>query len=218
MHQHAEVLHPELPRLQHGQRRGRSRCFKADSKKHDLPGRLLRCQLHGIDRGIDRPDIGSRRASQEQTAVSSRHAQHVAEAGENHIRALRKFHGVIDRLGGRHTHGAARPMHQFQHIFESLFQSMPQQTVCLAAADIHDDPPPRDAAPQFGELALQQRGMTVLVDELHLEPTCPPRPTLSVETNAGGERVRVRGLRLRAFRGHPTRPESPAIVQPPRGR
>ena len=116
------------------------RGFKADRKEDDLPVGILLGEFQRIERRVDDANVGAFGLGVEQALGRTRHAQHVAEGTEDHFRALRNRHGLVDQINRRHADRAAGSVDQSDVARQQVFETALDDGVSLAAADFHDGP------------------------------------------------------------------------------
>ena len=85
-------------RLEDGHRvRGR-RGLEADPEEDDAPLRVVACDAERVERRVHDAHVGSPALQGEEVAVRPRHAQHVPERREDHVRVARDRVRAVDHL------------------------------------------------------------------------------------------------------------------------
>ena len=101
-----------FPGQPHGHGIGRRGRLEADGEEDDLPIRIGRGQVHGIERRIDDAHVAALRFELQQIAVRAGHAQHVAEGAEDDVGPGGDGVGPVDHLQRRDADRTAGAVHQ----------------------------------------------------------------------------------------------------------
>jgi hypothetical protein len=171
--EHAEVLHAELTRAPYGHRIGGGRSFEADREEHDLLVRRSHRELQRVERRVHDTDRAAAGAHLLQVAIASWHAQHVAERGEDHVRAVGEDQRLVDLFEWRHAHGASGPVNHLDGIFHEFIEALLHDRVGLAAADFHERPAARRGTAHARGERMHDGGVAVFVEVLHASPPFP---------------------------------------------
>jgi hypothetical protein len=131
-----------------------------------LPG-----NLHGIQRGIDDPNIAALAPHAEQVFLASRHPQHVAEGTKDHARLGRNGERLIDDFERGHADGAAWAVDHRDFGRQELIDAVADDGVGLPAADLHDLPGPRGEAANLAGQLLCNLAVAELIQILHGWPS-----------------------------------------------
>ncbi len=167
-YQHAEIVQLSLLRQPDRHRIGRRGGFKSDRKENHLLIRIRRREVHRIHWRINdahvRPAL---RFQLQQIAARSRHAQHVAERTERHLRPRDDGVRPVDHLHRRDADRAAGAVHQFDRFGENFINAIFDDGVRLPAADFHDDPGPGRGAGNRGGQFFRRFGVAIFVEIFH---------------------------------------------------
>ncbi len=140
---------------------------KPDGEEDHLAVGVLARQLHRVERRVDHAHVAAGGLDGQQVGGRPGHAQHVAEGGEDHLRAAGDGERLVDELERRHADRAAGAMDQADRLGEHAIDARPHQGVRLPAADLHQVPVVVGVAAQGGEESLGLGLAAVLVDEAH---------------------------------------------------
>ena len=163
----AEVVDAAAGGLGDGHRvRGRGG-LEADGEEHDLLGRVREGDLERVERAVDDAHVGAAGLEGEQVRGGAGHAQHVAVAGEDDVRAGGDGEGLVDLLQRRHADRAAGPVDHPDALGQRLVDPLLDDRVRLAAADLHEGPRPGRDPVDLGQELLGEHGVAVLVEVLH---------------------------------------------------
>ena len=174
-HQHVrdeqgEVLEALLGGLIDGHRGGRGGGLEADAEEDDLFGRVLLCELHGVQRRIDDADIPASGLDGEQVGRAARHAEHVAERAEDHLGPGGDFQRLVNQLDRRDADRAAGAVDERDLPGQQLVEAEFDDGMGLAAADFHERPGPRGDAGDFVRVFVRGLGVAVFVEVFHRAP------------------------------------------------
>ena len=95
---------------------------------------------HGVERRVDDPHVGAAALQREQVAARAGHPQHVAERGEDHVRAAGDGVRLVDHLQRGDADRAAGAVHQLDRGRQHAVDAVADDRVGLAAADLHQHP------------------------------------------------------------------------------
>ena len=166
-HQHREVDQPSLTGLEDRHRIRRGRGLETDAEEHDLFVGVLVRERNCIERRIDDAHIAATGLHREQIVAAARHAQHVAEGGEDHVRASGDRERAVDHLQRGDTHRATRPVDQLDLISQQLIDAVANDGVRLTTADLHDRPRPCGRSGDLLDQRPSQHRVVELVEVLH---------------------------------------------------
>src|SRR5574341_1049303 len=138
--------------------------------------------LSGCSRASASASSGEYTIRTSQTAARSRHAQHVAIRGEDHVGAGGQRQRLIHQFQRRDAHRAAGAVNQLDLRRQQFVQPALENRVGLPAADLHQPPAPRDGAGDLIQQASRQRPIAVFIQVLH-----PPYPLMTTVGRGGSE-------------------------------
>lgn len=139
-----KLVMPSLPRLIHRHGVGRCGGLEADPEEHHLTARVLLRDLQSVERRVDDPYVAALAADPEQVTAGPGNPEHVTERAEDHVRAGSDLQRLVDDFQRGDADGTPRAVDQFDLLRQELVDSVPDDGVCLSAADLHERPRPGD--------------------------------------------------------------------------
>ena len=140
--QQRKIPQPRLPRLPYRHRGGGCGGFEAHGKKHHFAVRMISGHLERIQGRIQRTHIAALGPRQQQVAARSRHPQHVTERAENGLGPMGNLDGLVDIFQRRDADRTAGSVNQFDPLRQQAVDTVFEDAMGLAAADLHERPGP----------------------------------------------------------------------------
>ena len=140
---------------------------KPDREEDDPAVRVLPGEAQRVEGRVDDAHVAAARLHLEQVVVRARHAQHVAEGAEDHVRPGGDGDRAVDHLERRDADRAAGAVHEAHRRRQQLVHAELQDGVGLAAADLHERPGPGDRLADAAHDRVDGGGVAVLVDVAH---------------------------------------------------
>jgi len=136
---YGKVFQPATLCFQYPQGRGRGSGFEANAEEHHLPLWIGPRQRQGIADRVHHAHIGAIGFCLQQAApVTARHPQHIAIAGQDHLRMIQhQAHGHIQAAGGQHADRAAGAVHQFDIVRQQAGDTVAENRMGVAATKFH---------------------------------------------------------------------------------
>jgi hypothetical protein len=116
----------------------RSRRLEADGEKDHLAVGIFAGNAESVERRIDHADIRALRFDFEQAAFRAGDTHHVAEAGEDDLRAFRDRDAVVDAPHRQDAHRASWAVNELDLFGQHVFDAVAIDCMCMAAAHLHD--------------------------------------------------------------------------------
>jgi hypothetical protein len=111
---------------------------KPIGEEHDLAVGFCLGDPQRVERRVDHPHVGARALASSSVPSRAGHAQHVAEAGEDHAGLVGERDAVVDAAHRDHAHRAAGPVHELDVGRQEVVDAVLVDRVRVAAADLHD--------------------------------------------------------------------------------
>ena len=171
-HQHVrdqqrEVLEALLRGLINRHRRGGGGGFEADAEEDHFLGRVLLRELHGVQRRIDDPHIAAAGFDGQQIGRAARHAEHVAERAEDHVRPGGDLQRLVNQFERRDADRAAGAVDERDLLGQQFIDAELDDGMGLAAADLHEGPGPGGDAGDLARELLRGFAIAVFVEVFH---------------------------------------------------